>query len=115
MDKVTFDYEILQCIDKGLGNCGPSIKQTTYWQLLVVFNLKASTIPTAPEVFCRGLEQIFGSVGAVLIEREIVKEIMSRFQIRHLESKRFLQAFEYIQSKELASVFVTPRKRNFPS
>ncbi len=53
MDKETLDYEIPRCVDRGLGNCGQSLRHSAYWQLLVVFNLKASDIPTSPEVFSR--------------------------------------------------------------
>ena len=108
MDKETLDYEILQCVDRGLGNCGQSLRHSAYWQLLVVFNLKASAIPSSPEVFSTALEKIFGSGEAVLIEREIVKEFMSRFQIKYLDSKRFLPALEHVKRKELAAALEIP-------
>ncbi len=101
LDKETLDYEILQCIDRGLSTCGPSIRHATYWQLLVVFNLKASAIPARPEQFSNALEKIFGSGGAVMIERAIVKEIMKQFQIEYLKSTRFLYALEFVKGKEL--------------
>ena len=103
MDKETLDQEILQCVDRGVGNCGQSLRHSAYWQLLVVFNLKASDIPTRPEAFSSALEKIFGSGQAILIECEIVKEIMSRFQIKLLDSKRFLPALEYVKRNELAT------------
>ena len=58
-------------------------RHSAYWQLLVVFNLKASDIPTSPEAFSNVLEKIFGS-GAVLIEREIVNEIICRILLKRL-------------------------------
>ena len=100
LDRETVDYEILRCVDNGLSNCGPSIRHATYWQLLVVFNLKAGAITTYPEQFSNALEKIFGSGGAVMIERAIVKEIMKHFGIEYLKSTRFLSALEYVRGKE---------------
>ena len=100
LDRETLDYEILRCVDNGLSTCGPSIRHATYWQLLVVFNLKASAIATYPEQFSNALEKIFGSGGAVMIERTIVKEIMKHFGIEYLKPMRFLSALEYVRGKE---------------
>ena len=100
LDRETLDFEILRCVDNGLSTWGPSIRHATYWQLLVVFNLKASAIATYPEQFSNALEKIFGSGGAVMIERTIVKEIMKHFGIEYLKPMRFLSALEYVRGKE---------------
>jgi hypothetical protein len=99
LDRETLDYDILQCIDRGLGKCGSSIKHATYWQLLIIFNMKASDIPTHPEEFSNALEKIFGSGGGVMIERAIVQELKSEFQIERLQSTRFVQTLEQIRGR----------------
>jgi len=100
LDQESFNYEILQCVTKGLDAFGPSVKQTVYWQLLVVYNLKPSDIVNFPETFVKALENMFGA-GAVAIERAITLEFKSNFQVKSSLPVRFIPALKEIE-KQLA-------------
>lgn len=104
MDKQSLDYEILQCVDKGLSVYGSSIRQTVYWQLLMKYKIKASDIPSSPELFCVGLEKILGSGGAVMVERAIVNEMITTFDLKLLPQKKFAAALACIMNREIAGV-----------
>lgn len=104
MDKQSLEYEILQCVDKGLSVYGSSIRQTVYWQLLTKYKIKASDIPSNPGIFSSGLESILGSGGAVMVERAIVNEMIARFSIPSLPQKKFSAALDTILQSEVAGI-----------
>jgi len=80
MDREIFAVEVLQCVERGLDAHGPSIKHNVYWKLLTEFNMRPTDIVDNPKMFVQVLDTMFGA-GAVLIERTIAKELISRFEI----------------------------------
>ena len=79
---------ILSCVDRGLDHLGENVKHVIYWHLEHEFGVKKDKIPDKPKEFIRGLEGMYG-LGATIIERSIVREIVSEFEI---EANDFVEA-----------------------
>jgi len=73
-------YDLLQCVDRALDSFGSNAKQATYWSLMSKEGISSDRILSKPEAFVRALREVFGS-GYVLIEKSIVKEINSSFDL----------------------------------
>jgi hypothetical protein len=99
MDRQEINYEIFQCVDRGLSAYSSSVTHVTYWRLLTAYDLKPSDIPADPESFSKALSEIFGA-GAVIIERSIVKELVARFRIACRKLPNFVTAVNYILNEE---------------
>ncbi|MHB2035686.1 MAG: NitrOD5 domain-containing protein [Nitrososphaerales archaeon] len=80
MSQKTPEQKVLECVDRGLGSLGESSKQAVYWHLGVLYNMRRIDIPRNPQKFKKSLESIFG-LGASILERVIVTEIRSAFDI----------------------------------
>ena len=80
MDQKSFEDKILECVDRGMALLGESSKQVVYWHLGVLYNMRRIDIPRNPQKFKKSLESIFG-LGASILERAIVTEIRSAFDI----------------------------------
>lgn len=74
---------------------GESVKYAIYWHLEHTFGLKKSKIPSRPKEFLRALENIYG-VGALVIEKGIVREINKEFGI---EANDLVEAVKKAKSK----------------
>ena len=86
MSMEEINFEILQCVDRGLSIFGSGVASTTYWQLLFVHNLKPSEIALKPEVLSRVLYGIFGSKSASIFEKSIVRQLVAKFRVKFAAS-----------------------------
>jgi len=74
------EYDLLECIDKGLEPFGSSVKQTTYWNVTILHGSQRDGLIADPSVFAKVLEEIFGA-SAVGIEKSIIREIRKVFKL----------------------------------
>jgi hypothetical protein len=72
--------ELLECIDKGLDRFGAGVKQVVYFRMKESIGLERNGIVSSPEKFEAFLENMFG-IGAAGVERSIMKEIVSTFEL----------------------------------
>lgn len=72
------DYDLLQCIDKGLERFGTSVKQTIYWKISILHGSLQNAIIANPSIFINVLRELFhdSSVG---VEESLLKEISEVF------------------------------------
>jgi len=74
------EYDLLECIDKGLEPFGSNVKQTIYWNMTILHGSQRAGLIGDPSVFAKVLEEIFGA-SAVGIEKSIIREIRKVFKL----------------------------------
>ena len=110
MSSENTEYEIVQCVDRGLSVYGPSIKQTVYWQMLILYNLKMDEIPSNALAFSNSLSKILGSGGAVMAERAIANELIASFDLKWTGEKKMAPIIDYIMNSRVESVTAMVRE-----
>jgi hypothetical protein len=98
MHREATNYEIFQCVDRGLSSIGSSVAHVTYWRLLETYDFKPTDIAADPEVLSKALLEIFGS-GAVLLGRAIVRELATKFQMAWKKLPSFAEAVNEILNR----------------
>lgn len=71
------NYELMECIEKGLDRFGSSIKYAVMWRMVVLKQAPREGITEKPEAFRSALQSIFGQ-SSNRIEEAIVEEIVSK-------------------------------------
>ncbi len=71
------DYDLMECIDEGLGKFGPGIKYAIMWRMIVLGDSPKEGILANPQAFVTALHSIFGR-SAEMVEREVVGRIKAR-------------------------------------
>ena len=71
------DYELMECIERGLNRFGPAVKYTVMWRMVVLGKAPKQGILVNPSAFREALKSIFGS-SSNLIELAVVDEIKGR-------------------------------------
>jgi hypothetical protein len=71
------DYELMECIERGLNRFGPSIKYAVMWRMVVLGDAPKEGILVKPEAFVTALESIFGR-SAKLMEQAVLDEVRTR-------------------------------------
>ena len=54
------EYDLLQCIDRGLDPFGSHVKQTIYWRMAILHGSSQGGIVANADAFARVLEDLFG-------------------------------------------------------
>ncbi|HZW58214.1 MAG TPA: hypothetical protein VFF30_18140 [Nitrososphaerales archaeon] len=76
-------YDLLDCIDRGLGRVGPATRYKVYWRMVVQRSAPSEGIIANPEAFVAALRSMFGN-GAEQVEMAIVSEIAERVLERNV-------------------------------
>lgn len=98
--KSDVEQRILQCIDDGLQTLGEGGKQAIYYYLEKNLGLKKEEIPKKPEVFCNGLNSIFGKEGTNLIDRWIVEKLKRNFALKAQSKISLAEAIAKIKASQ---------------
>lgn len=85
---IKFEEVLVEAVDEGLLMFGESGREIVYYQLQNSYGVKKEGIPNNLEVFTECLRKIFG-LGAVSIERSIVKILYSKLGIKYVEKKDY--------------------------
>ncbi len=94
------DYELMECIERGLNRFGPGIKYAVMWRMVVLGDAPKEGILINPDAFVTALKSIFGN-SAELMEQAIVDEVKAR-----------LNSPEYYEINNLADMVSAVRKQN---
>ena len=73
---------IFACIEKALKTLGDGVSVSFFYQIEKKFGLPKEEFVSKPIEFIRCLEQILGVAGSQIIERLIVQEIRSTFELQ---------------------------------
>jgi hypothetical protein len=92
------EQRILQCIDEALGTLGSSGRKALLLHLEKNAGIKRKDISTKPELFCNELNMILGRRGAVLINKLIVKKLLTDFGLRQKSVLTLAEAIGLIKA-----------------
>lgn len=85
MSQSDFDREILErlgyCIDSALGFFGTNVKKAVYWDFETEYGMSKDKIPLHISEFVSLLRGMFGPQASLIVERKIMREIISEFQL----------------------------------
>lgn len=87
--KEEFENLFMEAVDEGLKSLGESVRHMIFFHLENLYSIKRQDIPKKPEAFAEGLEKIFG-VGALVLEKVIVKTLYSKLGLKYEEQKDFV-------------------------
>ncbi|HVB11559.1 MAG TPA: hypothetical protein VNE86_00395 [Nitrososphaerales archaeon] len=77
-----FNVEIFICIEKALQSLGESVGLSFFYQIEKKFHFPREEFASKPIEFMKCLEELLGTSGSVIVERLIVREIRSAFNLR---------------------------------
>lgn len=94
------EQKILRCIDEGLETLGKSGKRALIQYLERNIGLKKKEIPKNPELFCKGLDSVFGEQGSKAIRKWLVQELLRNFRLEKKANLTFAKAIEMIRAAQ---------------
>ena len=97
------EYDLLQCIDKGLEPFGSNIKQSIYWKMSILHNYSKSEIVENPQLLLNVIKDTLSDTSLV-IEKSIAEEIRKVFNLSEEESSTLTDAIENAK-KQIINVY----------
>lgn len=92
------EQRILQCVDEALGTLGSSGRKALLLHLEKNAGIKRKEISTKPELFCNELDLILGRQGAILINKLIVKKLLTGFGLRQKSDLTLAETIKLIKA-----------------
>jgi len=86
-----FNSLVFNCIDKALKSLGESVAQSFFYQIEKNFHFPREEFVARPLEFIKCLEEFLGVAGSKIIERLIVQEIRSAFDLQTASSNSTLE------------------------
>jgi hypothetical protein len=75
------EYDLLQCIDRGLEAFGSHVKQTIYWRISMRHGSLHNGIAADPKVFVTTLREMFGD-SSIGVEDAIIRQLEETFILK---------------------------------
>jgi hypothetical protein len=85
------EYDLLQCIEKGLEPFGTHVKQSIFWKMSILHNYSRSEISDNPEILLSVIRETL-SDSSPAVEDSIAQEIRSKFNLQLRESPTMADA-----------------------
>jgi hypothetical protein len=79
------EYDLLQCIEKGLEPFGTHVKQSIYWKMSILHNYSKTEVIDNPEILVSVIRETLSDSSAA-VEESIAREIREKFEIPYEES-----------------------------
>jgi len=80
------EYDLLQCIDKGLEPFGSNVKQSIFWKMSILHNYSRTEVIENPELLTDVIRETL-SDSSIAVEESITNEIRQKFTIPYKESE----------------------------
>ena len=100
------DYDLMECIEKGLSKFGPGIKYTIMWRMVVLGDSPKEGILVKPQAFVSALESAFGH-SAKIIEQEVVDQIKARADPEYSEIEGITELVTALRKQSVLSQTMT--------
>ena len=97
------EYDLLQCIDKGLEPFGSNVKQSIYWKMSILHNFSRNEIIENPELLSNVIRETLGD-SSEAVEESIIVEIREKFGVPEEESQSVVDAIENAK-KQIISIY----------
>ena len=83
------EYDLLQCVDKGLDPFGSNVKQSIYWKMSILHNYSRNEIIENPDLLQKVIRETLND-NAISVEESITRQIRIEFGLAE-ESARNLK------------------------
>lgn len=93
----------LSILDRALDTFSTSVRAVVYYELEKSFGVKREDVPQKPELFVDTVDRLFG-VGAVIVKRALMKELIANTGIKDLGAKGLVNAMRVAYHKQLKEV-----------
>ena len=71
-------YDLLQCVDKGLDPFGSNVKQSIYWKMSILHNYSRNEIIENPDLLQQVIRETLND-SAISVEESITRQIRLKF------------------------------------
>ena len=92
------EYDLLQCIEKGLEPFGSHVKQSIFWKMSILHNYSRDEISDNPEILLNVIRETL-SDSSPAVEDSITMEIRRKFSLRVEESRSMTDAISNAKSQ----------------
>jgi hypothetical protein len=99
------EYDLLQCIEKGLEPFGSHVKQSIYWKMSILHNYSRSEVIDNPDLFVSVIRETL-SDSSPAVEESIVTEIRNKFDLPMKEPLTMADAIRDAK-RQLIGVYAT--------
>ena len=100
------EYDLLQCIDKGLDQFGTNVKQSIYWKMSILHNYSRNEIIENPDLFLKVIRETL-SDSAISVEESIARQIRLKFDLP-IENAQDMKGAIVSAKRQLINVASTP-------
>jgi hypothetical protein len=99
--EASFNESIFQCIDQALSTLGETTKLALYHQAVLEYGLQPGELRSRPFDLLKYLQKILGRAGYGLVEKLVIHEIMTRFNLGLNSSNSLSEAISEARTKPL--------------
>jgi len=99
------EYDLLQCIDRGMEPFGSNIKQSIYWKMSILHNYSKEEVIENPILLVNVIRETLGD-SSIALEKSIVKEIRLSFDLTRDDSKDLVETIENAK-RQIITVIAT--------
>jgi hypothetical protein len=101
------EYDLLQCIEKGLEPFGSNVKQSIYWKMSILHNYSRNEVIDNPEILSNVIRETLRD-SSPAVEESIANEIRRKFNLSEKESRTMLDAVTNAKS-QIIGLFTPPQ------
>jgi len=99
------EYDLLQCIDKGLEPFGSNVKQSIFWKMSILHNYSRTEVIENPELLANVIRETLND-SSEAVEESIAREIRQKFSIPYEESQSMVDAIGNAK-RQIISIYST--------
>ncbi len=97
------EYDLLQCIDKGLEPFGSNVKQSIFWKMCILHNYSRVEVLDNPELLVNVIRETLGDSSAA-VEESVANEITRKFDLSLKDQVTMVQAISEAK-RQLVGIF----------
>jgi len=99
------EYDLLQCIEKGLDPFGSHVKQSIYWKMSILHNYSRDEVIDNPEILASVIRETLCD-SSPEVEESISREIRSKFNLPYSEQMTMVETIIEAKS-QIIGVYVS--------
>jgi hypothetical protein len=100
------EYDLLQCIEKGLEQFGTHVKQSIYWKMSILHNYSRTELVENPEILASVIRETLSDSSAA-VEESITREIRMKFNLPYDEAQTMEDAISRAKSM-IIRIYASP-------
>jgi hypothetical protein len=92
------EYDLLQCIEKGLEPFGSHVKQSIFWKMSILHNYSREEVIDNPELLASVIRETLGDSSSA-VEESISAEIARKFDLNYKDQLTMVDAIANAKSQ----------------